>query len=129
MVRKQTIIAAIVVIVIIAVVAFAFISANSHNTKIEVLSNGTLKNGDLFTIMLTDEYRNPYPNEVVDIKILDDSGWAHKYQVTTDEEGQGAVEILTLENGNYTVHCNYNGTMFNKESRSVTNMVIDDGYN
>ncbi|MBQ7927372.1 MAG: hypothetical protein IJ287_01305 [Methanobrevibacter sp.] len=129
MVRKQTIIAAIVVIVIIAVVAFAFISANSHNTKIEVLSNGTLKNGDLFTIMLTDEYRNPYPNEVVDIKILDDSGWAHKYQVTTDEDGHGAVELLTLENGNYTVHCNYNGTMFNKESRSVTNMVIDDGYN
>ena len=129
MVRKQTIIAAIVVIVIIAVVAFAFISANSHNTKIEVLSNGTLKNGDLFTIMLTDEYRNPYPNEVVDIKILDDSGWAHKDQVTTDEDGHGAVELLTLENGNYTVHCNYNGTMFNKESRSVTNMVIDDGYN
>lgn len=127
--RKQTIIAAIVVIVIIAIAAFAFISANSHNTKIEVLSNGTLKNGDLFTIMLTDEYRNPYPNEVVDIKILDDSGWAHKYQVTTDEDGQGAVELLTLENGNYTVHCNYNGTMFNKESRSVTNMVIDDGYN
>ena len=129
MVRKQTIIAAIVVIVIIAVVAFAFISANSHNTKIEVLSNGTLKNGDLFTIMLTDEYRNPYPNEVVYIKILDDSGWAHKYQVTTDEDGHGAVELLTLEKGNYTVHCNYNGTMFNKESRSVTNMVIDDGYN
>ncbi|WP_407411732.1 hypothetical protein [Methanobrevibacter sp.] len=127
--RKQAIIAAVVVILIIAVAAFAYISANSHNTKIEVTSNGTLKNGDFFSIRLTDEYRNAFPNEVVDIKILDDSGWAHKYQVTTDNSGEASVELLTFENGNYTVHCNYNGTMFNKQSRSVTNLAIDDGFN
>ena len=125
--NKQIIIAAIVIIVIIAIGSFVYISANSHNTKIEVLSNGTLKNGDFITVLLTDEYRNVYPNEVVDIKVLDDSGWAHKYQVTTDEEGQGSAEIITLENGNYTVHCNYNGTLFNKQSKTVTNLVIDDG--
>lgn len=126
--RKQTIIVVAIIIIIIALVSFVYISANSHNTKIEVLSNDTLKNGDFLSVMLTDEYRNPYPNEVVDIKILDDSGWAHKYQITTDNEGEGSVELVALENGNYTVHCNYNGTMFNKESRSVTNLVIDDGY-
>lgn len=127
--RKQAIIAAVIVILIIAVAAFAYISANSHNTKIEVTSNGTLKNGDFLSIRLTDEYRNAFPNEVVDIKILDDSGWAHKYQVTTDDSGEASVELLTFENGNYTVHCNYNGTMFNKQSRSVTNLAIDDGFN
>lgn len=127
--KKQTIIAAIVIILIIVIGSFIYISANSHNTKIEVLSNGTLQNGDFLSIMLTDEYRNPYPNEVVDIKILDDSGWAHKYQVTTDNEGEGSVQLMTFENGNYTVHCNYNGTMFNKESRSITNLAIDDGLN
>ncbi|MBE6490782.1 MAG: hypothetical protein E7Z83_07995 [Methanobrevibacter sp.] len=127
--RKQVIIAAVIVILIIAVAAFAYISANSHNTKIEVTSNGTLKNGDFLSIRLTDEYRNAFPNEVVDIKILDDSGWAHKYQVTTDDSGEASVELLTFENGNYTVHCNYNGTMFNKQSRSVTNLAIDDGFN
>lgn len=125
--KKQTIIAVIIVILIVAIGSFMFISANSHNTKIEVLSNDTLKNGDFISIMLTDEYRNPYPNEVVDIKVLDDSGWAHKYQVTTDNEGEASVELVALENGNYTVHCNYNGTMFNKESKKVTNLVIDDG--
>lgn len=127
--KKQTIIVAIVIILIIVIGSFIYISANSHNTKIEVLSNGTLQNGDFLSIMLTDEYRNPYPNEVVDIKILDDSGWAHKYQVTTDNEGEGSVQLMTFENGNYTVHCNYNGTMFNKESRSITNLAIDDGLN
>lgn len=126
--KKQTVIAVVIVILIVAIGSFMFISANSHNTKIEVLSNDTLKNGDFISIMLTDEYRNPYPNEVVDIKLLDDSGWAHKYQVTTDNEGEASVELVALENGNYTVHCNYNGTMFNKESKKVTNLVIDDGY-
>lgn len=125
--RSQTIIAVVVVILIIAVGSFIYISANSHNTKIEVLSNSTLKNGDFITILLTDEYRNVYPNEVVDIKVLDDSGWAHKYQVTTDEEGQGSVELVALENGNYTIHCDYNGTLFNKQSKEVANLVIDDG--
>ena len=126
--KRKTIITLVIVIVIIAVISFMFVSANSNNTKIEILSNNTLKNGDFFSIRLTDEYRNPYPNEVVDVKILDDSGWAHKYQVTTDNEGEASVELMTLENGNYTVHCNFNGTMFNKESSSVANLTINDGY-
>ena len=126
--KKNTIIVAIVVILIIAVASFAYISLNSHNTKIEILSNDTLKNGDFIKIMLTDEYRNAYPGEVIDVKILDDSGWAHKYQVTTDNEGEASVELITFENGNYTVHCNYNGTMFNKPSKSVTQLNIDDGF-
>lgn len=126
--RTQTIIAAVIVIIIIAIGSFMYISANSHNTKIEVLNNGTLKNGDSITVLLTDEYRNVYPNEVIDIKILDDSGWAHKYQVTTGEDGQGSVELVALENGNYTIHCDYNGTLFNKQSNAVANLAIDDGF-
>lgn len=126
--KNKLVIAAIVLIVIVAVGSFIYISANSHNTKIDVISNNTLKNGDFIKVQLTDEYRNVYPNEVVDIKVLDDSGWAHKYQVTTDENGEGAAEIISLENGNYTVHCNYNGTLFNKESNTVTNLAIDDGF-
>lgn len=125
--RKQIIIAAIVIIAIVAIGSFVYISLNSHNTKIEVLSNSTLKNGDFITVMLTDEYRNAYPGEIIDIKVLDDSGWAHWYQVTTDNEGQGSAELVALENGNYTVHCNFNGTLFNKESKTVTNLLIDDG--
>lgn len=125
--NKQIIIAAVIIIAIVAIGSFVYISVNSHNTKLEVLSNSTLKNGDFITVLLTDEYRNVYPNEVVDIKVLDDSGWAHKYQITTDEEGQGSAELVAMENGNYTVHCNFNGTMFNKESHCVSNLVIDDG--
>lgn len=127
--RQQTIIAAVVIIAIIAIGSFIYISANTHNTKIEVLDSGTLQNGDYITILLTDEYRNPYPGEVVYIKILDDSGWAHKYNITTDEEGRGSVQLQTLENGNYTIHCSYNGTLFNKASTCSEPLKINDGYN
>ncbi len=118
----------IVVILIAAIGSYFYISANSHNTKIEVDNNATFKNGDIVKIHLTDEYRNRYPNELIDVKILDDSGWAHKYQVTTDNDGEAHVELLTLENGNYTIHCQYNGTMFNHPCKSVEDLVIDDGY-
>lgn len=119
----------IVIVIIAAVGSFLYISANSHNTKIEVENNGTLKNGDVVNILLTDEYRNKYPNEMIDVKILDDSGWAHKYQVKTDEKSEAHVELQTFENGNYTIHCQYNGTMFNHPYKSTDNLVINDGLN
>jgi hypothetical protein len=128
MVNVKTIIVALIIILIVAVGAFAFISANSHNTKVDILSNDTLQNGDIVQIQLNDEFRNVYPNEVVDIKILDDSGWANKYQVTTDENGEGSIVLSTYENGNYTIHTNYNGTLFNKPYHGVNSLVIDDGY-
>lgn len=126
--KKKLAIYAIVIIIIAAIGSFIYISANSHNTKVEVTSNATLQNGKFVEILLTDEYRNVYPGEKVDVKILDESGWANKYQVTTDDNGEANVELITFENGNYTVHCDYNGTMFNKPSHTVSNLVIDDGY-
>ena len=118
----------IIIILIILVAAFVFIQSNSHNTKVEVISNSTLKNGDAVQIVLKDEYRNVYPNEVVHVKILDDHGWADNYDVTTDNEGQASVVLSTFENGNYTIHTNYNGTLFNKPYHGVDTLVIDDGY-
>lgn len=126
--KKRAITIAVIAIVIVAIVSFVYISANTHNTKINVVSNATLKNGDFVEFVLTDDYRNVYPGETVDVKILDDSGWANKYQTITDENGKGTVELVTFQNGNYTVHCNYNGTLFNKETKSVTPLTIDDGY-
>lgn len=128
MVNVKTITIGVIVILIIAVVGFVFIQANSHNTKVEVISNSTLKNGDVVQIVLKDEYRNVYPNEPVHIKILDDSGWADNYDVVTDDSGEASVVLSTFENGNYTIHTNYNGTLFNKAYHGVDSLVIDDGY-
>lgn len=128
MVNAKTIVVPIIIILIVAIGAFAFIQSNSHNTKVEVTSNSTLKNGDMVTVVLKDEYRNVYPGEQIHIKILDDSGWADNYDVVTDDEGEASVVLSTFENGNYTIHTNYNGTLFNKAYHGVDSLVIDDGY-
>ena len=124
---KSLLILIIIVVLIVAMGAFFFIQSNSHNTKVDVISNSTLKNGDMVQIVLKDEYRNVYPNEKVHIKILDDSGWADNYDVVTDNEGEASVVLAGFDNGNYTIHTNYNGTLFNKAYHGVDNLVIDDG--
>ncbi len=117
-----------IIILVILIGAFLFIQANSHNTKVDVISNSSLKNGDKVQILLTDDYRNVYPGEKVQIKILDDSGWANYYDVVTDNSGEASVALSTLDNGNYTIHTTYNGTLFNKAYHGVDSLVIDDGY-
>jgi hypothetical protein len=126
--NAKNIVIAIVIVLIIAMGAYLYIQGNSHNTKVDVISNSTLQNGDVVEIELNDEYRNVYPGESVHIKILDDSGWANNYDVVTDDEGQGSVVLSTYENGNYTIHTIYNGTMFNKPYHGIDDLVIDDGY-
>lgn len=124
----KKIIIAVIVILIVVVGAFLYISANSHETKLEITSNSSMKNGDNITVVLKDQYRNVYPGQMVDIKLLDDSGWADKFNATTDDDGEISVKLEGFENGNYTVHANFNGTMFLSSSKSVSNLEINDGY-
>lgn len=125
---KSLLILIIVIVLIVAMGAFFFIQSNSHNTKVDVISNSTLKNGDMVQVVLKDEYRNVYPNEKIHIKILDDSGWADNYDVVTGSDGEASVVLSAFDNGNYTIHTNYNGTLFNKPYHGVSALVIDDGY-
>ena len=37
-------------------------------------------------------------------------------------------DVFALENGNYTVHANFNGTLFLKESHDNWAFAVDDGY-
>ena len=126
--NSKTIITLVIIILIIVIGGFFFIQSNSHNTRVDVISNSSLKNGDMVQIVLTDEYRNVYPREPVHIKILDDSGWGNNYDVVTDDSGEASVVLSTYNNGNYTIHTNYNGTLFNKAYHGVDALVIDDGY-
>ena len=98
----KKIIIVIVVVIIVAILAFSYISAK-------------------------DDRKNVIPNQVIDFKILDDKGWATKYNATTDENGRATIQLFALENGNYTVHSTYNGTMFLSKSKSEFNLNIDDG--
>lgn len=124
---KKVIIALVIIILIVGIAAYGFIAVNSADTKIEITVNSPAKNGDNITLQLKDSYRKVYPDQSIDVKILDDSGWAHKYTVTTDSDGCGYVPIETLDNGEYTVHVDFNGTMFLSKSSSFTTFTVDDG--
>ena len=126
---NRKVIAIIIAVLVIAVGAYMYISANSQETMLSVTSASTLKNGDNFTVVLKDQYRNVYPNQVIDVKILDDTGWAHHYNATTDGTGQASILLEGFENGNYTVHVSFNGTMFLHKSKSVSNLEMNDGMN
>lgn len=124
---KKVIIALVIIILIVGIAAYGFIAVNSADTKIEITVNSPAKNGDNITLQLKDSYRKVYPDQSIDVKILDDSGWAHKYTVTTDSDGCGYVPIETMDNGEYTVHADFNGTMFLSKSSSFTTFTVDDG--
>lgn len=124
----KNIIIILIVIIIIGALSFVYVSLNSHDLKLEMVSNSTLQNGDSVEVVLKDSYRNVYSGEDVEIKVLDDSGWPTKDIVVTDEDGIARMQLFSLENGNYTVHATYNGTLFNSPASSVNTLVIDDGY-
>lgn len=126
--KTQTIGVVIVIIAIIAIGGYLYVSSNTTNTKIEFESNQTLKSGDTINFILKDEYKNPIPEAAVDLKVLDESGNAVKATITTDAEGHGSYTLPTLENGNYTVHCTFNSTLYHKEARNQMALTIDDGY-
>lgn len=126
--KRKNMIIAVVIVLVVVIGVYAYISANTASTKIEVTSNSTLKNGDSLSFVLKDNYRNVYPNQVIDVKVLDDSGWANNFNATTDENGEAHVQLSALENGNYTVHAQFKGNLFMTSSKSVTNLEINDGY-
>lgn len=119
---------AIIIIMIVAIGSFIYISMNTTNTILEITCEPTIQNGDYIYVLLKDDYRNVISGEPINLKILDDSGWAHHYNVTTDELGRGYIQVLGFDNGNYTVHATYNGTLFNKPANSNHAFAIDDGY-
>ena len=125
--NSRNLIIVVIVIVVIFLLGFMFISGNSHDTKFEVVSNSTMKNGEYFEIVLKDNYKNVLPNQPVEFKILDDSGWGNKYSVTSDNGGYAGFQLKTLENGNYTVHSNFNGTLFLHKTQSTNHITVNDG--
>lgn len=125
---KNIAIIAVIALLVIAIGSFAYISMNTTNTKIDIICNNTVSNGDYISVVLKDDYRNVIPDQIIDLKILDDSGWAHKYNITTDELGRGYIQLVGFDNGNYTVHATFNGTWFLKESHNNCAFQISDGY-
>ena len=59
--KSNAIIMVVIIILIILIGGFLFVQGNSHNTKVDVVSNSSLKNGDMVQI-------NDLLNTYIDLK-------------------------------------------------------------
>lgn len=111
--KDNKIIIALLLIIIALLVAFGVMIINPANAKIDtkltVTSNTTLHDGDSFSFVLTDLNGTPIANETVNITIIDANGGKNPQQVTTDEMGNGILQLKGLTLGVYTFNISYGG--------------------
>ena len=100
-----------VVFIILLIACFAVSNSifAKQDTVINVISESSLSDGDYFSISLTDVDGNPLANQVVNITIVDATGGENHQQVTTDESGNGMLQLNGLTAGNYNMVVVYGG--------------------
>lgn len=109
---NNKIIIALVVIFIVLLVAGIIILNPGHakvDSRVIIISNSTLHDGDSFTIKLTDLNNTPIANQVVNITIVDPNGAENHQVVTTDVNGEGCLQLNGLATTNYTVNISFGG--------------------
>ena len=79
------------------------------DTALSITSNDTLNDGDYFSISLTDFNGTPLTNQTVNVTIVDANGGENHQQVTTDNNGNGRLQLNGLTPGNYTFNVTYGG--------------------
>lgn len=99
-------------IIFVAVVVLASASAFAfgifQETKLEVLSNSTLANGDDFTVKLSCDDKG-VANKNVSVNIIDANGVENIQNLTTNENGEASFKLDGVADGNYSIECNYKG--------------------
>ncbi len=110
----------IVLILIIAVGVFALGSNNAkQDSKLEILTNNELNVGNDFEIQLTDLNNNPIANEVVSVKMGNNS-----FEITTNNDGKAILKTDNISAGEYDVNVTFAGSdKFNSNSTSQ-NLVL-----
>lgn len=108
----------IIISIAILVTIFSIGSGETvKNTKLEVTTNGTVKNGDALKVTLKDEDGNPIANETVKVVLMDIHGKRHTYSAVTDSNGVGEVVIMLSEMGKVSLNISYEGSdKFNSTS-------------
>lgn len=101
------------VVVLVVIVAAGIVLLNPGHAKIDsrvnIISNSTLNDGDNLTIKLVDSNNTPIANQRVNITLINANGEKNPQEVNTDTNGEGNIQLKDLAAGNYTVNVNYDG--------------------
>lgn len=101
--------AVVFVVLLIAFFVFSTGAFAKYDTVFNVTSSNTLKDGDYFSVLLSDVNGNPLANQTVNITIIDANGAENHQQVTTDKSGNGMLQLNGLTPGEYTFNVTYEG--------------------
>ena len=126
---NKIIILLVVIVVVILVVGVLFMmNPSKQESKIEVVTNGTVHTGSTFLVKLTDSNNNPIVNQNLSIAIIDNkSNTVINKQITTNNHGEAVLEISDISAGDYRANITFNGDNDFKSSNCVHNLkIVDD---
>ena len=103
--NKNIIIAILVVIIIAAGAVLAFGQFGKTDTKINILSENTLQNGEQVQFELKDSQGNAIAGQNVSITYNGNE----KYSIITDSDGKGYLLISGEDGGKYDILIEYKG--------------------
>lgn len=121
---KKKLIVMLLIIVVILLLTLITLMTNfgKESSEINIISKDTLKNGDTISITLKDSNGNPIADQKVDIIIENEKN----QQVTTDEMGNGVLQLNRISDGQYTVKVIYNGNDKYSKSETTQSLTISD---
>ena len=107
---RKILIILIAVLAILVVCAAFLTNPSKQESKIEVVTNGTLHVGSTFQVRLADSNNNPIANENVSIVVRDsDSNVIVNKTLRTNDVGVASLELDDLSEGQYTLNITFNG--------------------
>ena len=122
--KQNAIILVLVTIIIIIIgVGTYFLLINEAETKLEIISNSELLNGDIFTVKLTDSDGKALANETIKVTLTDEANNVNELNITTDSNGVASF-TLNANEGNYLVKCVFDGGNGYKYSDISQNLSI-----
>ena len=111
--KNKIIIVILIIVVVILAAAMAAMMLPSLNaqkdSKIAIVSNKTLYEGDNLTVKLTDLNKTPIKKEFINVTVADKDGKVVvNKSIKTDSKGKATFK-LKLDAGKYTVNASFGG--------------------
>ena len=113
--KNKTII--LILLVVIAILAAGLVMSNMHSiekkqTKLTILGNSSINEGDAIKVKLTDLNKTPIANQTVNITVTGKDNTSEYFSVVTNDKGVGKLDMNKSQNksqGDYKINCTYGG--------------------
>ena len=122
---NKIIILLLIVIIALLIAGFMILGPFAKgDTNLSITTNTVLYDGDNFGISLVGSDGKPIANARVDVKIIDANGTVNPQVITTDEKGEGLLQLKGLTPGNYVINVTYGGDNSHNGNNTSQNVEI-----